>query len=393
MTDDGSNSRLADALREWAPPPAPPGLVDRIVAAVDAAPPPRRARGWRAAAAAGAAVAAAIAVALAIFGPWRPRAVAEGRLVGGAAAERAIGARARVVADAGAALEWRAAAGLDGAVVVTHTRGRARYVVEPGGPFEVRTPAGTARVTGTELVVAVEEESMTSTGKAAVGALSVVVVTVAVVTGSVLFENDHGALALAAGEIASARAGEAPARRGAGAAAAESPAPRRAAPAVRRFGSPEARAALLRAIAATRARRLDHAPSAGAPAAAPADVPADGTPAGTLNREYIRSVVGDAVPLVRECYEMSLETSPDLAGRLVMHFTIAGEADVGGIVEEATVEPDEALAGHADFAECMRETILSLEFPAPEGGGVVNVSYPFIFNTEPDEADAGGAAP
>jgi hypothetical protein len=156
----------------------------------------------------------------------------------------------------------------------------------------------------------------------------------------------------------------------------------------RRVADREAREALVRAIAEARRRRED---AAGAARLAGGSAPAgehetgDEAPHGRLSKEYIRSVVHEATPLIRECYEMALEEDRDLAGTLRARFSIAGEADVGGLVETVDVEADDGLAVSATLVECMRETVYSLQFDPPEGGGRVDVTYPFIFRTSGDE--------
>jgi hypothetical protein len=64
-----------------------------------------------------------------------------------------------------------------------------------------------------------------------------------------------------------------------------------------------------------------------------------------------------------------------------MQFGIAGDEEVGGVVDEASIDPSSTLT-HPDLGECMRESMMSLTFPAPEGGGRVAVTYPFEFSPQ-----------
>lgn len=105
---------------------------------------------------------------------------------------------------------------------------------------------------------------------------------------------------------------------------------------------------------------------------------------GALRREYIQDAIREVSPLIAECYELALEEAPELSGRLVVDFTIGGEPDVGGIVEEADVQEQSELH-HPLLDECIRETIYSVEFPPPEAGGQVHVTYPFRFAREEAE--------
>lgn len=108
----------------------------------------------------------------------------------------------------------------------------------------------------------------------------------------------------------------------------------------------------------------------------------EGAPTGTLNKDYIRDrIQQDLVPIAKECYASALEDEPKLAGKLVMTFGIAGDEEVGGVVDEAAVDPTSEIK-HPELGECMRESMMSLSFPAPEDGGRVAVTYPFVFSAD-----------
>jgi hypothetical protein len=143
---------------------------------------------------------------------------------------------------------------------------------------------------------------------------------------------------------------------------------------------PERRAArdgMLREIeTALEARR-----ARGATAAADGEPPADGL----LDKDYIQARVReDLLPIATECYEAALEDQPKLAGRLVMQFTIVGDESVGGVVSESEVAEESELQ-HPALRECIRESIFALTFSPPQGGGTVDVTYPFVFT--PDDPD------
>lgn len=105
----------------------------------------------------------------------------------------------------------------------------------------------------------------------------------------------------------------------------------------------------------------------------------DGAP-GRMDPEYIRAAVRELRPLLAECYDLAREEDDALAGRLILEFDIEGEPEVGGVVEHATIGEDSTLT-HPILDECIRETIYTLELPAPTGGGRVHVRYPFNFSS------------
>lgn len=162
---------------------------------------------------------------------------------------------------------------------------------------------------------------------------------------------------------------------------------------VRVLPSAAARANLLKAIQAARLKRLKAAPPA---PAGPGPSAAGGGGQGSLDRETIRKAMGEIRPLLIECYEMAIEHDASFAGKVTAEFRIVGEPDVGGLVAEVELESDEGMVDISDddevsvsgeFAECMRETIMSLEVPAPVGGGEVTVRYPFIFRNAAADAE------
>ncbi|MCR9163716.1 MAG: AgmX/PglI C-terminal domain-containing protein [Nannocystaceae bacterium] len=90
----------------------------------------------------------------------------------------------------------------------------------------------------------------------------------------------------------------------------------------------------------------------------------------------------DVMPLANECYEQALERDPTIAGGLGLQFAIIGDEDVGGLVESVDLEDDSDIQD-AEMLECMRETLLSTIFPAPDDSGETGVRLTLEFS--PDE--------
>lgn len=101
----------------------------------------------------------------------------------------------------------------------------------------------------------------------------------------------------------------------------------------------------------------------------------------SLSSDYVREVVGEAIGEVKACYDRALAESPSLGGRLVVEFTISAEPDIAGLVDEYEIvgDSDQVLATNETMADCLADTILSLEFSPPRNGGNVTVKYPFEF--------------
>jgi hypothetical protein len=116
---------------------------------------------------------------------------------------------------------------------------------------------------------------------------------------------------------------------------------------------------------------------------------ADDEHTGTMDPEYIRDAVQEIRPLLAECYELAKDAAeregleaPE--GRLVTRFVFTGEPDVGGVVEESEVLEESSLRDPT-LEECFRETLYTLELPAPDEGGTITVHYPFELSNEPEE--------
>lgn len=96
---------------------------------------------------------------------------------------------------------------------------------------------------------------------------------------------------------------------------------------------------------------------------------------GPLPKEVIQRVIRTHLGEVRRCYQQQLAKQPDLAGTVVVRFTIAASGAVTGARVASS-----SLASPA-VGECLVRRSLTWLFPRPRGGGIVNVSYPFVFRT------------
>ena len=109
---------------------------------------------------------------------------------------------------------------------------------------------------------------------------------------------------------------------------------------------------------------------------------------GSLDKTLVSQVMHAAVEEFRPCYEQRLAERPTLEGRVVIKFVIATDGTVPSAMIKSIDDPlhDEA------FEACVVKTTLGLEFPKPNGG-IVIISYPFIFKTSETTAPEAPKAP
>jgi hypothetical protein len=106
-------------------------------------------------------------------------------------------------------------------------------------------------------------------------------------------------------------------------------------------------------------------------------VPGKITYEGGLSREEIQRVISRVMSQIKYCYEKELNKDPNLEGKLVMFWIISGTGDV-----QTTQTAQNTFGGASGPAidQCVSRIIQRLKFPNPKGGGIVNVTYPFVFS-------------
>jgi TonB family protein len=95
---------------------------------------------------------------------------------------------------------------------------------------------------------------------------------------------------------------------------------------------------------------------------------------GSLSKEVIRRVIGRHLNEVRYCYAQQLNLHPDLQGRVAIQFVVAPT----GAVQAAGVASSDL--ANQQVEQCIVQAVKRWSFPAPEGGGLVVVKYPFLFS-------------
>lgn len=92
---------------------------------------------------------------------------------------------------------------------------------------------------------------------------------------------------------------------------------------------------------------------------------------GELPKEVIRRYIRRQLDRIRYCYERELQVHDGLAGTVDTQFQIGPQ---GGVLNARA-----SGIGNRNVETCVAQAIQAIQFPAPRGGGLVNVNYPFTF--------------
>jgi TonB family protein len=112
-------------------------------------------------------------------------------------------------------------------------------------------------------------------------------------------------------------------------------------------------------------------------------IPGKTTVIGGLDKDVIAKVIRRHQNEIKYCYESELNKNPSLAGKVAVAFTI----DPTGAVSDANVT--ETTLNNSTAENCMLSRIRRWKFPEPKGGGVVAVTYPWLFSPAGAEGGEG----
>lgn len=96
---------------------------------------------------------------------------------------------------------------------------------------------------------------------------------------------------------------------------------------------------------------------------------------GGLDRDVIDAIVRKRKARIRLCYERQLNFQPKLSGKVTVAFIIGAT----GNVQSANISEDSMKSSAVN--NCIISEVKSWKFPSPKGGTLVNVDYPFVFES------------
>jgi hypothetical protein len=95
---------------------------------------------------------------------------------------------------------------------------------------------------------------------------------------------------------------------------------------------------------------------------------------GALDRALIDAVIKRHMNQIRYCYQRELTKNPSIKGKIVIKFVIAKDGSVSSASTKSST------MNSPSVEDCIVGRFLRMQFPEPKGGGIVIVSYPFIFS-------------
>ncbi len=95
---------------------------------------------------------------------------------------------------------------------------------------------------------------------------------------------------------------------------------------------------------------------------------------GSLDRSLIDEVIKRHMNQIRYCYQRELTKNASLGGKIVIKFTIAKDGTVSAASKKTSTMNNGAVES------CIVGRFMRMQFPQPKGGGIVIVSYPFLFS-------------
>ena len=96
---------------------------------------------------------------------------------------------------------------------------------------------------------------------------------------------------------------------------------------------------------------------------------------GSMDKSLIDAVIRRNMSQIRYCYQRELTKDPNLKGKIIVKFVIAGD----GSVSKADIKSSSM--GSPAVEGCITGRFKKFKFPEPKGNGIVIVSYPFIFSS------------
>ncbi len=98
--------------------------------------------------------------------------------------------------------------------------------------------------------------------------------------------------------------------------------------------------------------------------------------AGTIDRNGVLRVIRSKQAVIRRCYEKELRFKKDLGGRVVVKFEIGENGKV------LTASINESSLGDSGVESCLKNELVTWQFPEPPANSIAEVLFPFTFQNK-----------
>lgn len=94
---------------------------------------------------------------------------------------------------------------------------------------------------------------------------------------------------------------------------------------------------------------------------------------GGIDTQQVSDVIGTHIEAINDCFEAERTTKPELAGKVLVKFTISKDGSVANASTKSTS------LRHEPTETCLTSLLAQATFPALSGGRLAVVHYPFVF--------------
>jgi hypothetical protein len=100
---------------------------------------------------------------------------------------------------------------------------------------------------------------------------------------------------------------------------------------------------------------------------------------GGLSRQEIQRVVAADMGRIKYCYDVELNRDRLLHGTITLRYVIGPDGSVREVHTLRPTKPGAVELTNPKVVDCVLDVIRRHRYPQPKGGGLVNVTYPFVF--------------
>lgn len=95
-----------------------------------------------------------------------------------------------------------------------------------------------------------------------------------------------------------------------------------------------------------------------------------------FSRFVTQAIREDFIPMARDCAKDLVRRRPTVHGTAVVAFELLGDTRIGGVVNATDIDRAQSSLADPEFETCVRESLFSVYFDPPPGGGRATLLFP-----------------